>query len=81
MLRVRFLERATRLLLVLLAVVAASTLLACATVKPHERAALADPTMQFEGEPHENAALTHVIDNREGSAGATGVSGGGCGCN
>ena len=81
MLRVRFVDRAARPLLVIVALIAASTLLACATVKPHDRAALADPAMQFEGEPHENAALTHVIDNREGSAGATGVSGGGCGCN
>jgi hypothetical protein len=70
-----------RALLAVCALLAAMASTACATVKPHERAALADPTMQFEAEPHEGAALSHAIDNREGSTGATGVSGGGCGCN
>ena len=53
----------------------------CVTVKPQERAVLADPTMQFEGEPKANAPVRHAIDNREGSYGGSGVSGGGCGCN
>jgi hypothetical protein len=53
----------------------------CATVKPQERAVLADPIMQFEGDPKAAAQLRHAIENREGSYGGAGVSGGGCGCN
>lgn len=55
--------------------------IACVTVKPQERAVLADPTMQFEGDPKAAAQLRHAIENREGSYGGAGVSGGGCGCN
>jgi hypothetical protein len=54
---------------------------ACATVKPQERAVLADPAMQFEGDGRGAAQLRHAIENREGSYGGAGVSGGGCGCN
>jgi hypothetical protein len=53
----------------------------CVTVKPTQRSVLADPVMQFEGDPRANAQLRHAIDNREGSYGGAGVSGGGCGCN
>jgi hypothetical protein len=53
----------------------------CVTVAPQERAVLADPTMQFDGDKAHEAPLRHAIDNREGSMGGTGVSGGGCGCN
>jgi hypothetical protein len=53
----------------------------CATVAPQERAILADPTMQFDAETKHDAALRHAIENREGSMGGTGASGGGCGCN
>ncbi len=53
----------------------------CVTVAPQQRAVLADPTMQFDAEGQHEAALRHAIDNREGSMGGTGVSGGGCGCN
>jgi hypothetical protein len=53
----------------------------CVTVKPQERSVLADPIMQFEGDPQANAQLRHAIDNREGSYGGGGVAGGGCGCN
>jgi Domain of unknown function (DUF4266) len=60
---------------------AATALGACATVAPTQRAVLADPTMQFDGEAKHDAALRHALDNREGSMGGTGVSGGGCGCN
>ncbi len=50
-------------------------------VKPYERERLADPLMQFS-----RAALTekhreHVHVVREAARGATGVQGGGCGCN
>ena len=61
-----------------LAVLGAS---ACATVRPQERAIQADPTMVYGGEPHEEATIQHAVDNREGSMGGSGVSGGGCGCN
>ena len=63
--------------LVLLVLGAAS----CVTVKPQQRSHLADPIMQFEGDPQANAQLRHALDNREGSYGGAGVSGGGCGCN
>ncbi len=66
--------------LVLIAVVL-SALSACVTVKPQERALLADPIMQFEPEPHASAPVRHALDNREGSFGGESVSGGGCGCN
>jgi hypothetical protein len=56
-------------------------LTACVTVAPQQRAMLADPTMQFDGEAKHDGRLRHAIENREGSTGGTGVSGGGCGCN
>jgi hypothetical protein len=67
----------TSVALVLFAVLAS----ACATVRPEQRAVLADPTMRFEGEPGEKAATEHVLENREGSYGGGSVRGGGCGCN
>jgi hypothetical protein len=54
---------------------------ACVTVKPQQRAVLADPIMQFDGDPQAATQLRHAVDNREGSYGGGGVSGGGCGCN
>jgi hypothetical protein len=57
------------------------SLSACATVAPQQRAILADPSMQFDAEGKHEAPLRHAIDNREGSMGGSGVSGGGCGCN
>lgn len=56
-------------------------LAACVTVRPQQRAVLADPIMRFEGDPQAAAQLRHALDNREGSYGGGGVSGGGCGCN
>jgi len=53
----------------------------CATVRPEQRAVLADPTMQFDNDPGDGAARDHVLENREGSSGGTSVKGGGCGCN
>ncbi|MEM1417462.1 MAG: DUF4266 domain-containing protein, partial [Myxococcota bacterium] len=52
----------------------------CVTVRPEEKEFLADPSMTF-GEDDTQAAEEHVLTNREGSFGAGGVSGGGCGCN
>ena len=66
-----------KLLLCIFALFAAG----CVTVKPQQRSVLADPIMQFEGDPQASGQLRHAIDNREGSYGGGGVSGGGCGCN
>ncbi len=53
----------------------------CVTVRPEQRAILADPTMQYEASPLEEGARQHVYDNREGTYGGGSVEGGGCGCN
>lgn len=55
--------------------------LGCVTVRPEQRAVLADPTMQYEASPLEEEARQHVYDNREGTYGGGSVEGGGCGCN
>ncbi|MDB4937677.1 MAG: hypothetical protein JWP87_4649 [Labilithrix sp.] len=71
----------TNHLSLLAALLLGPALASCVTVKPQQRAVLADPIMQFEGDPQSAAQLRHAIDNREGSYGGGGVSGGGCGCN
>jgi hypothetical protein len=50
-------------------------------VKPYERERLADPIMQLSGDPLLAQHRDHIETVREGSRGATGVEGGGCGCN
>jgi len=70
---------------------AAAALLACAAlagcarlqpwVKPYERERLADPVMKLQRDGLSDKHFEHVRDVREGSRGATGVQGGGCGCN
>ena len=65
----------------LLAALGLASLSACATVRPEQRAILADPTMQFDAKSVDQAALEHALDNREGSTGGGSVKGGGCGCN
>ncbi len=50
-------------------------------VRPYERERLADPTMQFSRDPLSDKHREHVYDVREAAHGATGVQGGGCGCN
>ena len=50
-------------------------------VKPYERERLADPIMKLSRDGLAEKHLEHVRDVREGSRGATGVQGGGCGCN
>jgi len=50
-------------------------------VKPYERDHLADPIMSFDRDPVSSAYMNHVYEAREGARGATGSSGGGCGCN
>jgi hypothetical protein len=68
--------------------VTATTLLslaACAApepwVKPYERERLAAPIMQWQRESLPNMHREHIHAIREGARGATGVQGGGCGCN
>jgi hypothetical protein len=53
----------------------------CVTVRPEQRAVLADPIMRFNADAREAAQRQHVIENREGSFGGSSVKGGGCGCN
>jgi hypothetical protein len=57
---------------------------ACAVepwVKPYERERLADPIMKFSRDALADKHRDHIYDVREGARGATGIQGGGCGCN
>ncbi len=70
-----------------LAVTAVGLLAGCAFkpiepwVKPYERERLADPVMKASLNDLPARQQDHVYTVREGSRGATGVQGGGCGCN
>jgi hypothetical protein len=59
----------------------ASGISGCVTVRPEQRAILADPKMRMQGDPRTATEMDHVIENREGSFGGGSVQGGGCGCN
>ena len=50
-------------------------------VKPYERERLADPVMKTSLNELPARQQDHIYVVREGSRGATGVQGGGCGCN
>ncbi len=50
-------------------------------VKPYERERLADPIMKFARDTLPERQREHIHAVREGSRGATGVQGSGCGCN
>jgi len=50
-------------------------------VKPYERERLADPVMKTSLNELPGRQQDHIYTVREGSRGATGVQGGGCGCN
>ncbi len=50
-------------------------------VKPYERERLADPIMKPDRDILSAKDHDHVYAVREGARGATGVQGGGCGCN
>jgi hypothetical protein len=50
-------------------------------VKPYERERLADPVMKADTNELPPKQRDHVYTVREGARGATGVQGGGCGCN
>lgn len=68
-----------------LVVTAGALLAGCAApepwVKPYERERLADPIMQTGRTPLADKHREHIHAVREGARGATGVQGGGCGCN
>ena len=53
----------------------------CARVKPHQRELLSHPAMQQPPEKTVHARDQHMFQVREGTRGATGTAGGGCGCN
>jgi Domain of unknown function (DUF4266) len=50
-------------------------------VKPYERDRLADPIMTWDRDAISSGYMDHIYESREGSRGATGTAGGGCGCN
>jgi hypothetical protein len=50
-------------------------------VKPYERDRLADPIMAWDRDALSAGYMDHIRESREGSRGATGSAGGGCGCN
>ncbi len=50
-------------------------------VKPYERDRLADPIMSWDRDALSSQYEDHIYEAREGSRGATGTAGGGCGCN
>jgi hypothetical protein len=54
----------------------------CAHVSPYERETLAGRTMDVGAQERmETQFRSHVYDAREGAMGASGSTGGGCGCN
>lgn len=74
-------SRMSRIFLVALV---ATSLSGCAIepwVKPYERERLADPVMKSSRGAMADKHFAHVREVREGARGATGVQGGGCGCN
>lgn len=69
------------LLVLALASLALGLLSGCETVKPWQRATLADYTMRPDRDPLTDTLREHVYFTREAAAGGRGVGGGGCGCN
>ena len=53
----------------------------CATVAPYQRERLSRADMELDRSPDLRASQQHATAYREGSSGAEGASGGGCGCN
>ncbi len=77
-------RRAALLRRAALAALTAWTLGGCALqpwVKPYEREHLADPLMQLGDDTLAAVHREHIHAVREAARGATGVQGGGCGCN
>ena len=78
-------ERAPALRAALMLAALALLLAGCTSVqpwvKPYEREHLADPIMSLSRNSISATYLDHMFETREGSHGATGAVGGGCGCN
>jgi hypothetical protein len=53
----------------------------CVLVHPARRGTLSKKCMTFQDDGDEIVLENHLIDSREGSSGAQGARGGGCGCN
>ena len=53
----------------------------CALVPATRRELLSKRCMQFQEDADELVLENHLVDSREGSSGARGARGGGCGCN
>jgi hypothetical protein len=53
----------------------------CVAVPATRRGTLSKRCMQFQEDGDEIVLENHLIDSREGSSGARGARGGGCGCN
>jgi hypothetical protein len=62
------------------AALSASGLSGCAVVKQKDREYLSDPIMQRIPDPMGAGLESHNLPRREGSAGGSAGSGGGCGC-
>ena len=63
------------------ALLALVVLAGCATVQPWERGTLAKPAMAIDNPVHETTQKLRTYSAKEGGVAATGVGGGGCGCN
>jgi len=66
---------------ILMAVSLLAWLSGCAVVAPYERERLARRDMLMQRSADASAGEQHANAYREGSSGAEGASGGGCGCN
>jgi hypothetical protein len=64
-----------------IAVVIATQLMACSTVKPWERDVMARRSMSLDKNPMFLAMDDHVYFSKEAAAGGRTFDGGGCGCN
>ncbi|MBX9805309.1 MAG: DUF4266 domain-containing protein [Alphaproteobacteria bacterium] len=64
----------------LLSVLTLGFLGGCTTVEPWDRNYLAQDSMKAIPDPLGTSYKVHVQESREGTHGATGISGGGCGC-
>ena len=53
----------------------------CANVDPWDRNILAKESMTLRPDPLGSTMRNHIEFSREGTQGATGAGGGGCGCN
>ncbi len=72
---------ALRIFVLLASVIVASILsVGCAAVHQKDREYLSDPIMQRQPDPLESTLEGHDFPRREGSAGGSSGSGGGCGC-